>query len=484
MPQCNRPISQSLNEIVYSGRRMRRVFLACVFAAIAADVAWAQASPPLYRVFLSDGTSLSSFGEWARVDDRLIFSMPLTPAPGPADLHLVSLPVERIDVVRTERYADAVRASHYAVHRGEADFARLSNEVARALNQVALIADPMQRLATAERARRALADWPGAHYGYRAQEVSEILGVLDEVISGLRASAGGPRYELSFTTRTPEPPGETLLPAPDESQVIDDLMAASIVVSSPAEKVSLLQTVVGLLDRAVGLLPEAVATRIRATALGGIAEEQRIDSLYTRLRTSTLESATRLSNRADVRGIERLRKTVREQDVKLGAKRPDDVAALVATLDSHLDAAHRLRLQHDQWLTRIDGFRAYKRATVSAVTSLVQAENSFDDIRTMSGPTPQRLRVLSQRLGSEGRRLALVEPPKELAGVHAVLRSAYELAESAIQLRRDAIDATDMDLARQASSAASGAMLLLSRARADLEAAMQSPIDGTANRGR
>ena len=31
---------------------------------------------PLFRVFLKDGTSLVSYGEMARVDDRVVFSMP------------------------------------------------------------------------------------------------------------------------------------------------------------------------------------------------------------------------------------------------------------------------------------------------------------------------------------------------------------------------------------------------------------------------
>ena len=100
--------------------------------------------------------------------------MPLTPGAGPSDLHLVSLPVHRVDMARTERYADSVRAPHYASNRGEADFASLSGDVAQTLNQVAVIKDPTARLATAERARRALADWPGTHYGYRAAEVREI----------------------------------------------------------------------------------------------------------------------------------------------------------------------------------------------------------------------------------------------------------------------------------------------------------------------
>ena len=48
----------------------------------------------------------------------------------------------------------------YAANRGDADFAAFSTEVAKTLNDVAQIKDPAARLATAERAREKLADWP------------------------------------------------------------------------------------------------------------------------------------------------------------------------------------------------------------------------------------------------------------------------------------------------------------------------------------
>jgi len=34
-------------------------------------------SPALFRIFLKDGTALASFGEFARVGERVIFSLPL-----------------------------------------------------------------------------------------------------------------------------------------------------------------------------------------------------------------------------------------------------------------------------------------------------------------------------------------------------------------------------------------------------------------------
>jgi hypothetical protein len=432
---------------------------------------------PLYRVFLADGTGLASFGEWARVDDRVIFSMPLTPGAGPSDLHLVSLPVSRIDMVRTERYANSVRAANYASNRGESDFAALSGEVARTLNQIAIIDDPKARLATAERARRLLADWPRRHFGYRVKEVREFVGILDEIIAGLRVSAGDGRYDLALAATTTEAPEvEPLLPPPDDAEVIRGLMAASQAVDAPAEKVSLLQTVAALVDRAVDLLPESFAKAIRATALGSLAEEQQIERQYARLRTTILTEATQHATRADVRGLERLRKRVEEQDASLGQRRPDDVLALVATLDAELDAARRLRLAQDQWLIRADRMRQYQSATTGYVATLAQSASGLDEIRAMAGPSPLLLRPLARRLDRNARMLALVEPPPELASVHALFRSAFTLAANAVQLRLDAASAADVELARQAAAAASGAMMLLDRARADLTALLKPPL--------
>jgi len=163
---------------------MLRVFcraaaLFCI-AALVPSLASGQsaASRVLFRVFLADGRVLSSYGEWARLDDRVIFSMPTQLSREPIELHLVTIPAQRVDWPRTEAYAESVRGAAYAMSRGDADFAAFSTDVAKALNDVAKIQDPAARLATAERARQKLADWPAAHYGYRSAEVRDALAAL------------------------------------------------------------------------------------------------------------------------------------------------------------------------------------------------------------------------------------------------------------------------------------------------------------------
>ena len=433
-------------------------------------------SSPLYHVFLVDGSTLSSYGEWARVDDRIVFSMPVMPGSDPGQLHLVSLAAERVDWPRTERYADAVRAAHYGASRGEQDFARLSADVAEVLNEVALVKDPAERLLRAERARRVLADWPATHFGYRAKEVNDILGSLDEVIGGLRASAGLGRYELTLMANTPPPPAETLLPPPDQATIVQQLMDAAAAVDMPEEKVSLLQTVVGILERAAGLLPDDWAAAVRATALGSIAEERRIDDAYRRLRETTLASASRHAAQADVRSLEKLRTTLDIEDQKLGRRRVPELTAISAAVDAHLEAAHRLRLARDQWLLRLDRVRAYQRETSEPVAAIARMRARLDEIRTLAGPSPWRLRPLIDLFGRQSRMLSRIDAPPELAAVHALFKSASDMAYSAAQLRLDAVEAADLELARRASSAAAGAMMLLARARAELDAALRPPV--------
>ena len=145
----------------------------------------------LFRIFLRDGSTLVSYGDFARVADRVVFSIPVggietaTPA-----LHLVSIAESAVDWARTDRYTEATRARHYAETRGEADFNELSDRVARALNDVALTRNAAKRLALATEARRMLGAWPAAHHGYRSSDVKQLAALLDDAIGELRVAAG------------------------------------------------------------------------------------------------------------------------------------------------------------------------------------------------------------------------------------------------------------------------------------------------------
>src|SRR6266540_2222832 len=159
----------------------------------------------LLRVFLTDGTSLVSYGEPAKVGDRIVFSMPTGAGPVPP-LQLIDMPASRVDWERTSRYAASARATHYLQTQAENDYAVLSNDVAATLNDVSKAAEPAKRIELVERARKTLAEWPLTHYNYRQNEVRQMLTMLDEAIADLRAAATPGRYELTLSAFVDSPP--------------------------------------------------------------------------------------------------------------------------------------------------------------------------------------------------------------------------------------------------------------------------------------
>jgi hypothetical protein len=457
--------------------RVRRQTAALMIVASLVSVASAAQQAPnrvLFRVFLSDGRVLASYGEWARLDDRVIFSMPTQMSRDPVELHLVTIPAGRVDWPRTEQYAESVRAAAYAASRGDKDFAEFSSEVAKALNEVSQISDPGVRLATAERARRSLTDWPGSHYGYRVGEVREALGVLDEVIAQLRVAVGQTRFDLTLSAPLASPPPPPL-PAPSDAELVEQFVAAASLAETSIDKVTLLQTVLRLLDRAVGLLPQMWADRVRRGVMGDIEGEQRVEREYEVLRTTTLEAAAKAGRRGDARELERLRFKVQQEDKRLGGQRPGDVAALLATIDLQASTATQTRAAYDQWKKRAPAFRRYRRSMNRSFGVFKDAARALEQIKAMSGPAVNTIAPLAKRLGRASRNIGKVTPPPELLTGHALVRSAWELAESAVRLRLESVSDNSIDGARRASSAAAGALMIYTRARADLTAAMEPP---------
>lgn len=448
--------------------------VASVLAAVAVAGAQPAGAPPLLRVFLTDGTSLTSFGEWVRVDDKIVFSLPLGEGATP-DLQLVTLAAGRVDWAKTERYAQTARTVHYASTRAEDDFAQFSNQVAAVLTGVGREPDPKRRLAMAEAARTALAEWPRQHYGYRAADVQQMLSLLDEVISDLRAAAGQDTFELNLVSTSPAAAAETLLPAPSSAQLAEELLAASTLAESPAERTTLLERVVGLIDRAAGLLPAAWATKVRTTALGAITSERAIDTAYAKLAATTLDRASKRARAADVRGLERLRAETLAADAKLGAKRPAEVSAMLSAIDAGAESARRLRLARDQWRLLAPVYRSYQRSVRPALLALAAAEQPLEDIRSQAGPSPSALKRVMARFYRARPAVAGTNPPAQLASAHALLRSAWDLADNALALRMRAVETGDQARASEASAAAAGALMLAARARDDIALAVRAP---------
>jgi hypothetical protein len=450
-------------------------WLACAAPAFAESVT-------LFRVFLNDGTAIVSYGEYARVGDRLVFSMPIGAvdagtARNPS-LHVVNLPVSAVNWTATEKYAESARHTHYMANSAESDYAALAGDVAATLNAIVLANDAKARLNMAVAARRRLATWPRDHYGYRAGDVREMLGLLDEAITGLRVAAGESSFAIDLVATAP--PGDPrdqmpLLRAPSAVEAITHAIAAAKATDIPVDRVSILRGVVAALDDPRNALDAAWARPTRRWALHTIAEEGRLDKAYGALTSTTLKHATDAAGRADVRAVERVLATVVRRDAKLGRKRPEEINALLEQVRVQLDAARRLRLARDQWHERASSYRAYKMGVAPIVNAMTRAQRSLDDIKRLAGSDAAVLVGLGDRLATHAKALIVLAVPDELKPSHALLMSAVTLAETAVRTRRQAVASGELQLAWDASSAAAGSMLLLNKAKGDMEAAVRLP---------
>lgn len=490
----------------------------------------APADPALFRIFLKDGTALASYGEFARVGDRVVFTMPL----GEHRQQLATVGAGEVDWTRTDGYTYSVRAGHYAATLGESDYAIMSTRMARALTEIAQGTNANDQLNQAEQARRELAEWPARHFGYKADEIRETLGVLDEVIAGLRAKATNTRFEISLVAGVMPPPTMPLLAKPSLQDSIAQVLRLATLAESPAERVELLRSADAALDTAgagaaaganananaaaanakpgregdargagAGAASSgstgtngaaaasgtaagaAVADAESASAAWAVAARERIrksievetaiDRDYATLASRVLAQADRRVKRADVRGLTRLRDRVMDDDARLGRKRPQQLDALLATLTQKLDAAQRLRLALDRWALQAERFRLYRRTIGAWVDVLRRAEQPLNDIRALAGPSAATLQDLERRFGRLDPSMRIVVVPVDLSNTHASLVSAWQLANTAIGQRQRAIASNDMELARNASAAAAGSLMLFERVQMEIAQSLEAP---------
>jgi hypothetical protein len=435
----------------------------------------ADESATLLRVFLRDGSSLVSFGEPARVGDRVVFSMPTSAVPNPP-LHLVNLPVEKVDWDRTDRYASAARRSHYLNTQAELDFAALSSKLAQTLNDVAATPDPSQRLAIVERARAVLSQWPAEHFNYRQAEVRQMVGLLDEAIADLRVASGVSRFDLSLTAFAEAPPnGEPLLPSPSMQESIQQVIIAAQTVDNAAERASLMKTALAAIDANVASLPATWASATRTELANAVRADQAVDSSYRALTRGIMMVADRRARMADVRGVERLLTRIQQRDQELGLQRPEAVNALVTAVEAKLDATRRLRLARDRWELRLPVLVEYGAAIRAPIALFVQLKPALEDIKALAGSTPGALRLVQDGTARLLKLMSDIPAPDEVSAAHALMISAAQLAASAVAARREAALLNDMDRAWNASSAAAGALMLGSRARADILTLLRPP---------
>lgn len=458
-----------------SGLLVRFLSLLIVVWLAAPPAAHAATDATLFRLFLRDGTSVVSFGEFARLDDQVVFSMPVG---GPADeprLHVVTLPASQVDWVRTDRYAAAARAQHYAETRGEEDFQLLSSDIARVLNEVALSTDKNAALSTAERARQTLADWPTTHFSYRERDVREVVALLDEAISDLRAAAGRNDFALALVATPEQTSYEPVLGMPGIAEQINTTFRVARLTRNVADRVALLQTTLALIAEAGHTISSRESGSLRRTIEEEIRLEAETDEKYAVMSRRLMATATTAATQARIADVERVLNKVAKEDTKLGGRRPEVVQALSTSLQVQLDNARRLRLLRDQWQVHRASYREYQRTVGSQLLQLVKMQPSLDAIRRLAGPSPAALLSLRRSLGGGAERLQRLRVPEDLRSTHELLVSAWRFAATAVDIRYSAVSSGDVAIAWQASSSAAGALLMVARVQQDIKALLEPP---------
>jgi hypothetical protein len=459
---------------------MKRCRLAVALVAV-----WLLAGPAsaaddqaiLLRVFLTDGTSLVSYGEPARVGDRVVFSMPTSASLTDPELQLVNLSSDHVDWDRTSRYAESVRSARYMMTQADVQYAMLTAEVGQALNDISQTTDPVRRLDIVERARRILADWPASHFNYKQAEINQMVATLDEAIVELRAAAGVHRFDLNFVTSTAPAASdrEPILPPPTSREMVEQALIAARLADSSVERVSLTTVALAIVERDADVLPSDWRTEIRRSAKAAIADELATDRQYQTLTTRILGLADSRSRNADVRGLHRLLAEIQDRDGRLGARRPEAVNALVQTVEAKLDAARALQLARDRWALRQDDFTKYRDSVATPIERFNRLKPALEDIKALAGSSPWTLGAIQRGTTQVMTSMSEILPPDEFQAAHALLVSAVQMADSAAKIRREAALTGSISRAWDASAAAAGALMLGANARSEIQSLLRFP---------
>ena len=207
--------------------------------------------------------------------------------------------------------------------------------------------------------------------------------------------------------------------------------------------------------------------------------EVRVDRAYQSLTKRMVRLADERAKAADVKSLNWMLIRIRQRDVLLGRKRAEAVNALITSVQAKLDAARQLQLERDRWALRAPALRSYRLAMNAPMELFAALKDPLEAIKELTGSNPATLAAVQRSAATIVRLAADVIPPAELTTAHALLLSAVQLAGNAAQIRRDAALAGDMTRAWDASSAAAGALMLGSRARAEILAALRLPQLGS-----
>ena len=422
-------------------------------------------SPSLtvFRIFLNDGTVLNSHGECATLPDELVCIVKLGGGDVPESHDVLTVPLSRVDEPKTTDYARALRAAQYGVTRGEREYADLTVDMARSLAELESSTDRDRRLGIAQVARQRLAGWSADHFGFKADETRQLVTMFDEVIAQLRVAAGETKFSIDMVANIAPAESTALLPAPTVSQSLDAVLAAAQVTPVAAERMALLRSAQRVSAATTGLDPV-----LKARVTRSLQAEEVIERQYRALMQDAITRADVAVRNGRTSALQRLIRDVAEHDQKLGARRGREMAAFGRRLEIELQLAKEQHAAFARWTQVKDQLLAYELRLRPVFDIWVRQRLVFRDVRTGATPRASALETAVRRLASIDATLARMRPLPEVRDVHAVLRSAVQMARQGLVMGQRLSVAANDDIARNASSAITGAELLMSQARAQL----------------
>jgi hypothetical protein len=424
---------------------------------------------PIFRVFLTDGRALASYGECAVVGDRVVFTLAIGDGGLGTEYQLMSLPASAVDLDRTTSYRDAVRGWRYATTRGETDYTAITAEVSRSLDELSKIADPARRLAAAEEAKRRLVAWSETNYHYRAKDIQDLAALFDDVIAQLRVASGGANLSFSFVAGPAAAREEPIRVAPSLRESIELALAAATLSDVSTDRAAILRAAAAVSAGATGVEDLSAEVSRRRD------EDRATQQAYVKMREDALARAHEALAKGDVAAVDAVRRDVIAREGRLAARRPDDMQALLRELDNVSDDARAHRVALDHYARVRPQLLAYERAVRPALSALDGGEPVLQAIRDVNGPGLERLERYRAHLARLTPQIAAIKPPADVADVHATLLSALRLAIEACKRRLVSVAANNMSVAREASASASGAKMLTQQARESLVKRLYPP---------
>jgi hypothetical protein len=448
----------------------RWLWVPAALVLVAGPAAPAQAQPSLetFRIFLRDGRVLASSGEFARVDDDLVLVVTQGAAGGTQSHDLITVPVSRVDMERTIEYALAMRAAQYGATRGEREYLALTQDVARALAELEASDDKDRRLGIAQVARARLSTWSGEHFGYRAQELRQLVSLFDEVIVELQAATGITHFSLDFVADAAPSSAVPLMAAPSSVESVEMALVAAEMTDVGVERMSLLRSA----SQIIATIPDAPAA-LRARVASALTHETRIDKAYRALITDVVtraDTAVRLGLPASV---SQLLADLKAGDARLGHLRPREMATALRRLEAEVLVARAQRTALDRWRTMEGSFRLYDARVRKHLRLWTGQSPVLAAIKSRRRVSPGSLEAALRAFDALDELMATLRTPVEMQDVHSVVRSAIQMARHGLLLGRRLAVAPNTEIAHNASAAIAGADLLRAQAVRDIAASIR-----------